>query len=129
MRNNEYRRQPSRLRQSSIWTDHLWEGKPRLPKERELRPELLERQIRLLTITVWAPWGSYLSAEKGVNLEKVAEASTPSDPEVERLKQELEESQKKAERMEEALRERDCAETLAKAEKEAAEYVRRLLGE
>ncbi|ONK60768.1 uncharacterized protein A4U43_C08F22410 [Asparagus officinalis] len=53
----------------------------------------------------------------------------PSVLEVDRLKQQLEESKKRAKKIEEVLQERGCAEVLAKSEKEVAVYVRRWLDE
>ncbi|ONK78055.1 uncharacterized protein A4U43_C02F13760 [Asparagus officinalis] len=44
-----------------------------------------------------------LRVGRGVGLEQAAKMTTPSAPEVDKLRRELEESQKKAERMEEAL--------------------------
>ncbi|ONK61469.1 uncharacterized protein A4U43_C08F30240 [Asparagus officinalis] len=64
-----------------------------------------------------------LRAGGGVDLRQTVEVSDPSSPKVDRLRRELEVSQRKAERMEEALREKDDAEETAKAEKEVAVYM------
>ncbi|ONK75060.1 uncharacterized protein A4U43_C03F12900 [Asparagus officinalis] len=53
--------------------------------------------------------GCFLESGKGVDTERAAEMQAPRASEVERLRRELEESNRKARRLDEALRERDRA--------------------
>ncbi|ONK79724.1 uncharacterized protein A4U43_C01F9410 [Asparagus officinalis] len=61
-----------------------------------------------------------LRVDQEAGLERAAEMPALSALEVDSLKQQLEESEKMTEKMEEVLRKRDRAEMLAKSEKEAA---------
>ncbi|ONK58463.1 uncharacterized protein A4U43_C09F13310 [Asparagus officinalis] len=63
-----------------------------------------------------------LRANQEAGSGQTAEMTTKSVLEVDRLKQRLEESEKKAERIEEVLQEKESTKALAKTEKEAAVY-------
>ncbi|ONK67306.1 uncharacterized protein A4U43_C06F18780 [Asparagus officinalis] len=67
---------------------------------------------------------AFLRASRGVDSERAMETLVPEASEVDRLKQELEESQRKARRLGEALEERDYAKTHVEIKKKTAVYVR-----
>ncbi|ONK66654.1 uncharacterized protein A4U43_C06F10590 [Asparagus officinalis] len=70
-----------------------------------------------------------LRADRGANLEQATETSALGSSKVNRLKQELKESKRKARRLEEAFQERDRDMVLVKIKKEAAVHERRRLDE
>ncbi|ONK64299.1 uncharacterized protein A4U43_C07F24240 [Asparagus officinalis] len=70
-----------------------------------------------------------LRAERGVGSKQATKASAPSAPEVDRLRQELEESQRKDERIKEVVRESGRVEVRADMEKDVAVHTRRRLDE
>ncbi|ONK70033.1 uncharacterized protein A4U43_C05F29560 [Asparagus officinalis] len=69
--------------------------------------------------------GYFPEGRRGGDSKLAAETSAPSALDVDELRRELQESQKKARSMEEALQKRDRAKALAKMEKETAEHVKR----
>ncbi|ONK67227.1 uncharacterized protein A4U43_C06F17960 [Asparagus officinalis] len=85
-------------------------------------------QVRILYLKLLGEVTS-LRASRGVDSEGAAETPISGDSEVDRLKEELAESKRKARRLDEALQERDRALAHVEIEKQAVVHVRRQLDE
>ncbi|ONK80100.1 uncharacterized protein A4U43_C01F13890 [Asparagus officinalis] len=97
-----------------------------LTKKRvEPRLELLLRRAGHPSVTA----GRLIGVSRGVDSERGAKTPTPRASEVDKLRRELKESNKKARRLDEALWKRDHTMVQVKAEKQATMHAKRQMDE